>query len=409
MSLIRNIPYKTRMLAFATDSIPYYSNEKNDWICLSKKQLRIKIKELQKENKNFEISELLDIASDPEISISNESKNKSMRLSLDASIKLMYLALKNKKNKTDSFKTIIKDDLNKKISYYSSLKDAEPERISHLKKISSNWLNIKQDQIFEDFSLSYTYVGPGKEIENKIIDFIINHIRMYFKLHNVSDKDIDDFLSLIVDRQKIIKEEYLELSGTHELKIELIKSKPYLSLNFHTPPALWLLNNYLNYDDFLNDVPDPIKPLLDTLFGTEGVCEQDDISWLYVNEINIFRLKINFPSNNKILLENIDLKDEQFIKKVLSTLDITNNIDIESTNNKILDLTSKGKYLEAKNLQDTINELSSRTELFEYYLKIVRDLSSQVFSFSVPKNLLLLLDFLLHEKSMEERIFSWRG
>jgi hypothetical protein len=401
MSMKRKIPYESRMLAFVTDSIPYYSDEKADWVSITKSQLSKKIGELQKENKNDEISELLNIASDPELKTNIELKNKSLRISLPAALKLMNFALKKNKTKTDIFKLILKKDLMKKIKYYSNLKIHNIEKINHLQNITNNWLKLKQDQPIEEYDLVYTYHIPDEDIKNKTIDFIINHIRTFFKSHKISARDINKFFSLGVF------EELYDFGESNEIKVELFEKKPYLTFYLTVPPALVFTDSYNNYDDLLNEIPDSIKPLLNKIFGTEGFDENPDKRFFYLNEICLFKLRISFSSADKIILDDIDIQDEKFIEKILPKIVKNDGSNSNKVKKEIVELTAHGKYLEAKILQDMVNEEHSKKDLFEFYLKIIKELQSQVFSFSTPKNLLLLLDLLLHEKSAEKRIFSW--
>ncbi len=414
MSAIRNIPYESRILSFVTDSIPMYSEKKQDWILVSKPDLASTIQKLQKENEDAKITELLTIAKDPELKISSVSKNKSIRLNLDSAFKLMYLSLLNEKNKTDIFKTIVKHDLTTKIDDLAKIKKINTERIKHLKKISANWLKLKQDQYYDDFTLGYSYYEPSENIIEYLIDITINRIRTFLKTNNVPDDNIETFLNKFINKSTVTNPIEAEgFSECHEVKIELQKNKaPYLVIKMNILPYFPIKEYYDSFESFEEDVPKSIQPLLDKMFWTEELyfdSPETQIPYFLPKGITIIDLPIDFDKHNNLLLEGINIHDEKFIEKVLQKITENKPQNTNQINKRIVELTAQGKYVEAIELQNTININKNEVETKKFYLQMVKELPSQIFSFSVSKNLLMILDSLLYEESAEERIFSWEG
>ncbi len=148
------------------------------------------------------------------------------------------------------------------------------------------------------------------------------------------------------------------------------------------------------------------------MFWTEELYfeEPDNIRpYFFPKDLTIIDLSIDFDKNNNLLLEGVNIHDEKFIKKVLHKITESKSKNTDQINKKIIELAANGKYDEAIEYQNMININKNEVEAKRFYLQIVKDLPSQIFSFSISKNLVMILDFLLYEKSSEERIFSWEG
>lgn len=319
------------------------------------------------------------------------------------------------------FKLILKEDLLNKIKEYKKIKNADVERISHLEKNLKNWLEIKQTQKdtkskISNFRLDYVYRGPGPDYYRYLYDFIINdEIKSYLKSKKIPEKDIEEFISMF-NRNKTLENFFddIDFGTRNEFYLYFTDNQPYISFSFDCDICefyLYLSEIYSDISEFEDKVPNSIRKYLKNIFNMEDSKYEfsSDESRLYLWGFTVLNLPLHIDKNNKISIKEVYMDDEKFCEKILDKLNKADSLNYKELNKKIVELTLKGKHDNAKKLQYKINEQQNRRKLFEYYLGIIKELPSQIFSFSIPKNLLLLLDTLFVDENIENRILSWKG
>jgi len=399
----KNIPDEALFRAFMTNSVPYLA-ERNVWEVLTNEEISQKINELYEKNRDHDVSELLKIASDPRLNITIESKNKSMRLSLESEIKLMILSQRNKLSKTNMIKKILKKDVKSEIESYREDEKTDPSRLAHIDKITKNWLSFETSESQSRYHLDYGFNCDDNLISLFVSNAIV-HMRKHFLDNGASIHELNGFFSLfdVSDFWDQVEENvngypiFLELSQDNNV---------YLNINYYI--SGWpLLEKYEKYEDFISSVPQSIQKVLDGFFEMETA--QDDIieiNTLIAYEINLLKLKVT-SHDKKIFLNGVDIRDEDFSDKLIE--DLCGNIidDFHSIKKQIVELTRKGMFVEAKDMDFKLNQNKAKRELIEFYLNVIKDLPTQVVSFSTPRNLILLLDSLLEKETFPNRIFSW--
>jgi len=399
-----SIPIRIQLQAYLTNSIPLFDN--NQWACVTKADFTTKIATLINENKKQHVADALSLAQAFNDEFTNLTKHKSIRLPLEPYIALITQALRQGKNKVDVFKNLLSNDLHDLLAKYSNQPQLDQGRFNDLTNNVESWLAIKQEQYFNEYDLNYIYHQPSAEIRTAIIDLTINTIRERLLAEGAPSKDVDKFLLQFINHAT--SDDCIEKYGfeeCHGITIDIKDSTPYLTLTLRLPTVFPISEHYASYDSFIKDVPESIEPLLDAAFDTAETFsfEDEGSAYFHPHRIPLLSLKISLDDAGNLFLNGIKYRDDRFIDNLLKQNIPVTRIDEHASNHQILKLTEQGKYQEALAVQQQVNFSHNQASLYRFYGDIIASLPSQVFSFSAPKKILVLINLLLSDKPIENR------
>ena len=410
---------EANMQGYYRDCYYYQDGDSKKYVLIPKEEIKTVVASLYKDDKLFEIEEILNSkkfldAVDPDKSVSISERYPS-----NYYIKLVMAGLKNKKSLSNMIRLLLVKPINNTLDEIKGTSHSNEDKIKralfHLdnikKKIES------EENTKNSYSLGY-YYNVDKEMVDIIPKAIEFQIKEELKKHNISDEDIDKLFDLTYIDSSFYYDKDMNESLWGDLFSILITQedgKFYLVGKVRFNLFLKKLEEYAeNVDEselgpavnskFLRDIP---KSILDLDFVNVDGDYEGETAFL-TGDVELFRFPMEVNENGEVLINNIPVKDPKFIEKLIST-------DMKKTS-KERDLDALMKYLDED--LDKAHKIVQHVQYSKFMPKFKKWLydilkssvtGSQVVTYTYPTDLALIVKYLKNKDITKEIVLSMKG